>query len=346
MFTKAETILNPLFIALAVLSLFFIALRLRGIIRNKRPRIFVWQQDLALLYRISGILKTLILPLLLIGIINSLLIVLLFTGVLYPWVKSLFVMLFSFWILLEIYLSLSISERIPKASLFRRIFHFTFIIILLAGGVILFTRFVKANSFPNTSECVVLELPVRGEWFVGHAGATTMTNPHTKNRYAIDLMKTGSNGLFFMADENDVNDFHSYGEPVYAPADGIITDVVDTLTSDTMGDRDTENPGGNLVILDIGDDKYFYVGHLMKDKIPVQVGQSVKAGTLLGYVGNSGNTFFPHLHIHVQNRPTADAEGRITYPFRFKKFKRRRLVYWRKVRNGTVNRNDRVKEIS
>ena len=50
----------------------------------------------------------------------------------------------------------------------------------------------------------------------------------------------------------------------------------------------------------------------MKNKIPVKKGQVVNKGDILGYVGNSGNTSFPHLHIHVQNKPTADPEGKIT----------------------------------
>ena len=96
--------------------------------------------------------------------------------------------------------------------------------------------------------------------------------------------------------------------------------------------------------LELGEGKYFYVAHLMKDRIPVKIGQTVEAGTLLGYIGNSGNTFFPHLHIHVQNNPKAVMEGRITYPFRFKKMKRKRLIFWRKVRNGDLIRNDRFYE--
>jgi len=78
---------------------------------------------------------------------------------------------------------------------------------------------------------------------------------------------------------------------------------------------------------------------------PVKIGQTVEPGTVLGYIGNSGNTFFPHLHIHVQNQPTVDAEGRITYPFRFKNLKRKRLIFWREVSNAALIRNDRLRSI-
>ena len=95
---------------------------------------------------------------------------------------------------------------------------------------------------------------------------------------------------------------------------------------------------------DIGNGKYFYIAHFMKNRIPVVEGQYVTRGDILGYIGNSGNTFFPHLHIHVQNKKTSDSEGRITYPFRFKTMHRKRLMFWRKVRNAALIRNDRFRD--
>ena len=160
----------------------------------------------------------------------------------------------------------------------------------------------------------------------------------------MDCLKIGPDGRFFKEPEEDVTDFYSFNEPVYAPADGQITEVVDSFPSDHMGDRDTEHPGGNHVILDIGNDKYFYVAHLRKGKIPVEVGQTVNKGTILGYIGMSGNTYFPHLHIHVQNKPTAEQDGRITFPFRFKNIHRKRLIFWQEVSSADLIRNDRFQE--
>lgn len=39
--------------------------------------------------------------------------------------------------------------------------------------------------------------------------------------------------------------------------------------------------------------------HLMKGSIPVRTGQAVKAGDVIGNIGLSGNTEFPHLHLGV-----------------------------------------------
>lgn len=341
MFRQAETILNPLFLAVAVLFFIFISLRIRGIFFKKKPRISIWKKETGLTYRIVGVLKALSLLLMGAGIIYFLFIILIFTAVLHTYVKTLFIMIFSIWALLETYMSFSIPKNLPETSVFRRSLHFLTVVICMAGAVFLFPKIIQSYPFPAESQCVLLDLPVRGEWLSGHAGATTLTNNHYKNRYAIDCLKLGPDSRFYKGDENDVTDFYSYGEPVYAPTDGRITEVTDGFASDVFGEPDTENPGGNYVILDIGNGKYFYVGHLMKNRIQVEKGQTVTKGDILGYIGNSGNTSFPHLHMHVQNKATADPEGRITYPFRFKKMKRKRLIFWREVKKAALIRNDK-----
>jgi hypothetical protein len=346
MFKQGETILNPLFLALAVLFLVFISLRFRAVFFKKKRRIPIWKKETGLAFRISGVLKAVSLPLMAVGIIYFLFIIIIFTAVLHAYVKTLFIVIFSAWALLETCMSLSIPENLLKTSVFRRILHFLTVVICMAGAVFLFLKIIQSYPFPSESECVLLDVPVRGEWLAGHAGATTATNAHFKNRYAIDCLKIGPDGRFYREDENDVTDFYSYKEPVYAPADGRITEVTDGFTSDVFGKPDTERPGGNYVILDLGNGKYFYVCHLMKGKIPVEEGQTVQAGDILGYVGNSGNTSFPHLHIHVQNKPNADPEGRITYPFRFKTMRRKRLIFWREVKNAALIRNDRFCDYS
>ncbi|MBN2437505.1 MAG: peptidoglycan DD-metalloendopeptidase family protein [Deltaproteobacteria bacterium] len=344
MFTQAETVLNPLFLTLTVLFLTFIGLRIRGVFFKKKSRTPIWKKETGLSYRIWGMVKTVSLPMMAAGIIYFLFIVLIFTAILHTYVKTLFILIFSAWVLLEICMSLSIPENLPRTPVFRRIIHFITVLVCLAGAVLLCPKIIQSYPFPAESECVLLDLPVRGEWLAGHAGATELTNAHFRNRYAIDCLKIGPEGRFFKEPEEDVTDFYSYGEPVYAPADGQITEVVDELPGDVFGEPDTDHPGGNYVILDIGNGKYFYVAHLMKDRIPVEEGQVVQRGDILGYVGNSGNTSFPHLHIHVQNKPTADPEGRITYPFRFKTMLRKRLLFWLGVSNAALIRNDRFHE--
>ena len=59
---------------------------------------------------------------------------------------------------------------------------------------------------------------------------------------------------------------------------------------------------GNLVVVQANDGKRILYAH--QSKMAVKTGQQVNAGTLIGYVGSTGNSTGPHLHFEV--RRTAD----------------------------------------
>lgn len=48
------------------------------------------------------------------------------------------------------------------------------------------------------------------------------------------------------------------------------------------------------------------MAHFKRYSLKVLDGQSVKAGDVIGLIGNSGNSSEPHLHYHLQ---TADGDG-------------------------------------
>lgn len=76
------------------------------------------------------------------------------------------------------------------------------------------------------------------------------------------------------------------GEPVYAVADGTISEVIRSRKG-----------LGNVVVIDHGDGYFTRYAHL-SDMEAVK-GRKVRRGTRLGYVGVSGNSFAPHLHYEV-----------------------------------------------
>lgn len=63
-----------------------------------------------------------------------------------------------------------------------------------------------------------------------------------------------------------------------------------------------QTPVGGIVAWVVGDDgNTFYYAHLLAYADGLQAGQRVDAGTVIGYVGNSGNaiTTSPHLHFEI-----------------------------------------------
>lgn len=85
---------------------------------------------------------------------------------------------------------------------------------------------------------------------------------------------------------NGLDIIASSGEPVYASADGTVSDV--TRSRKGLGNVVTLSHKGGYST------RYAHLADIQVDK-----GRQVKAGDLIGYVGTSGNSFAPHLHYEV-----------------------------------------------
>ena len=135
-------------------------------------------------------------------------------------------------------------------------------------------------------------------------------------RYAIDYMLVDAEGRASPVEGGDNDTYPGYGAEVIAVADGVVSSVLDGVPENRPGE--TSRPAdfnlstaiGNHVILDIGEGRYALYAHLLPGSVPVQVGQQVRRGQVLGQVGNSGNSGGPHLHFHItdENVPLG-AEG-------------------------------------
>ncbi len=279
------------------------------------------------------------------GILYHVFIVLLPATVIRDYAKTIFIIVLSSWLLFEVILSFSIEEKLFKGGRRKKIPFGAVVGATLAVNAFLYLNILTSLPYPPEEDCVILDLPVRETWLAGHAGASPLTNPHTSNRYAIDLLKLGSDDRFYRANEETVLDFYSFDAPVFSPVTGQVTEVVDHLESDSLGNPDRDHPGGNYIIIDAGGEIYVYMAHLRKNSIPVKPGDGVQSGEYIARVGNSGFSTFPHLHIHVQNKPTSEREGRITYPFRFRKIVRMRILGWMDVENAFLIRNDRIRNL-
>ena len=152
-------------------------------------------------------------------------------------------------------------------------------------------------------------LPFEGRWFVMQGGDTPNVNHHmavTAQWYGIDFTKVGgpSQRALVQSTGAENEDFYAWGAPVLSPVDGEIVGVVDEFPDNPLGTKDTRNPAGNYIAIRAASDRYVFLAHLQRKSIVVKPGQRVVRGQLLGKCGNSGNTDFPHIHMHVQDAAT------------------------------------------
>lgn len=82
----------------------------------------------------------------------------------------------------------------------------------------------------------------------------------------------------------------SYGHPIIAPADGVVT------LTETMGGY------GKTIMINHGNGISTRYGHL--SGFAVTAGQHIQRGEVIGYVGESGRSTGPHLHYEVRINDT------------------------------------------
>lgn len=250
----------------------------------------------------------------------------------------------------ELYLSISVSEKLVQKKLKKIVL--SMIVILILPVSIYMTIFVpELFEFPDEEESYLIELPVRGTWTAGHAGGSVSTNYHnasTAQQYAIDIVKVNDEAKFYTNNGSELENVFSFGEPLYSPVDGMVVALVDTLPNSeiTIAPSDSLNPAGNHVVIEFETDRYVILAHLEPNTISINKGDTVRAGDFIGNIGNSGNTSWPHLHMHIQDLPMIDNKNATGYPFRFKKMERKRWLLWKRVNNGSLTRNDFFRDVN
>jgi len=107
------------------------------------------------------------------------------------------------------------------------------------------------------------------------------------------------------------------GVMIVAAAPGMVTGVRDGMKDISVHDvKDpqrlqvikTKSALGNAVVIR-HDHGVVYYGHLREGSVAVRKGQRVDRGEVLGFVGLSGDTEFPHIHFEVRRN------GRVIDPF-------------------------------
>ena len=173
-----------------------------------------------------------------------------------------------------------------------------------------------------------LTLPFRGKGVVGQDWITNGGHGGVWNAFAIDMRGLDSN---FAAQLNDANENASdagWGREIVAPAAGTVVYARnDVPTNPHPGEEPDFNSwylplrdpvmayAGNCVIIDHGDSEYSVMMHMQPGSVTVKVGDQVLTGQAIGRLGNSGDSFGPHLHYQLQSGPRLFQYQSL--PFRF-----------------------------
>jgi murein DD-endopeptidase MepM/ murein hydrolase activator NlpD len=166
-----------------------------------------------------------------------------------------------------------------------------------------FAAFVARGYFIQANRALALEFPLRDGWFyIGQGGASTLLNHHhsiAAQRYALDIVAlNGLGARARWAHGADLTGYVIYGMPVYSPCAGRVLAAVDEFPDQIPPQSDRRNLAGNHVVIACKGASVL-LAHFQSGSVQVQRGQAVATQTLVGRVGNSGNTSEPHLHIHT-----------------------------------------------
>ncbi len=169
----------------------------------------------------------------------------------------------------------------------------------------------NAKRFPAAYPVSAI-LPFYGEWTVSQAH----NGKHTHKgewRHAWDFIITDSKGNQFKNSGDLREDYYCFGKSVLAPDDGEITEVVDNVPDNAIGDVNTKYNWGNTIIIKHNDFLYSKLSHLKYQSVKVKSGDKVKKGGIIAQCGNSGRSPYPHLHFQFQSKPYVGSTT-IDYP--------------------------------
>jgi len=177
----------------------------------------------------------------------------------------------------------------------------------------------------------VIEPPLRGKNWVATNGCCDRITPHrgaiitvngviqAPERFAIDWEQLDSANRAFTGDKDKLANWSYYGAPVHSVADGTVVNIFDGADEQVPGPNPTgittENIGGNMLVVDIGGGAFAFYAHLQRGSLKAKLGDKVKAGQLLGLLGNTGNSTAPHLHFHLMDGPSPLNSNGLPYAF-------------------------------
>jgi hypothetical protein len=164
------------------------------------------------------------------------------------------------------------------------------------------------------TQATSLIFPFKGPGIVTQGGAANGGHRNRSGQFAVDAMALAPNYAVQTGEAFAVNtDLSGFGRELVAPAAGMVVRA--------RGDRpDQPVPGesneafhvpehrgsgdpGNHIVIDHGNGEFSMIAHLQAGSLKPAVGQTVAQGQPIGLLGNSGDSFAPHVHYQLQDGP-------------------------------------------
>lgn len=161
-------------------------------------------------------------------------------------------------------------------------------------------------------------------------------------RYSYDFVLLGPGDSLHAGDGDSHALWYGFGAQVRAPAAGRVV----AATGEHPDDGNFDIAGlcanelvlyGNHVVIDHGGGELSVLAHLQQGSVAVRPGDQVRQGQVVGRVGSSGSSMFPHLHYQLVTGVEHGAEGLPSY---FPGVRVRRGTEWVPAPNGQVDTGD------
>lgn len=193
------------------------------------------------------------------------------------------------------------------------------LVVLLLGAGALVTLALDGRRAPDAGAEAAFPLRA-GTYLVVNGGRNALVSGHVMTlgedprfrrwrgqSYGVDIVKLNAAGLRARGVlPRDPQRYEIFGDPVHAPCNGSVVSAVDGVADEPVPEMNRSSMAGNHVILDCNG-IWLVVGHLRQGSVRARTGDRVESGSILGLVGNSGNSSEPHLHVHAQRPGTAAA---------------------------------------
>jgi hypothetical protein len=214
----------------------------------------------------------------------------------------------------------------------------------------------------------IVDAPLRGEWVALQTPAHRVPSHGTDylgQRYAFDFIRTSprtdlpyERGFWrHLLGRLPAESFLCWDQPVHSVFDGVVRAAGDgwpdrllinlvgallqgELRPGEVSGSDIRPLAGNYMIVEGASSVAFYA-HLRRDSLLLRTGDAVRAGEVIGRVGNSGNSSMPHLHFHLMD--SADILAAAGVPVRFRSYARLERGAWVAVDDGVPGKLERIR---